>query len=78
MGEDDFHPRQVRPWQDDPEELYSKAEMRDLVEKGVMRLPAKYRAVVMLHDIEELSTEEAAQTLGLSVPAVKAVFLGAA
>jgi RNA polymerase sigma-70 factor, ECF subfamily len=72
VGEDEFRPRQVRAWQDDPEQLYSKAERRELVEKGVMRLPAKYRVVVMLLDIEELSTEEAAQTLGLSVPALKA------
>jgi RNA polymerase sigma-70 factor, ECF subfamily len=72
VREEEFHPRQVSAWQDDPEELYSKAERRELVEKGVMRLPAKYRVVVMLHDIEELSTEEAAQSLGLSVPALKA------
>jgi RNA polymerase sigma-70 factor (ECF subfamily) len=71
-GEDEFRPRQVRSWQDDPERLYSQAEMRELVEKGVMRLPPKYRVVVILRDIEQLSTEEAAHTLGLSVSALKA------
>jgi len=47
------------PWQH-PERLYSQAERRELVEKGVMRLPPKYRVVVILRDIEQLSTEEAA------------------
>jgi RNA polymerase sigma-70 factor (ECF subfamily) len=72
VEEDEFRPRQVRAWQDDPEQLYSQAETRELVEKAVMRLRPKYRVVVMLRDIEQLSTEEAAQTLGLSVPALKA------
>jgi len=71
-GEDgDFRPRQVRAWQDDPEQFYSKSQMRQLVEKGIMGLPVNYRVVVMLRDIQQLSTEEVAQQLGLSVPAVK-------
>jgi RNA polymerase sigma-70 factor (ECF subfamily) len=67
----DFRPRQVRAWQDNPEECHSKAEIRQLVEKGILELPAKYRLVVMLRDIEQLSTDAAARQLGLSVPAVK-------
>jgi len=34
-------------------------------------LPAKYRDVVMLRDIEQLSTDEVSRQLGLSVPTVK-------
>ncbi len=70
-GEEEFRPRQVRAWQDNPEQLYSKTETRQLVERGIVRLPAKYRVVIMLRDIEQLSTEEVAQELGLSVPALK-------
>ena len=71
-GEDrDFRPRQVRAWQDNPEQCYSNFEIRQLVEKGILGLPAKYRVVVMLRDIEQLSTDEVARQLGLSVPAVK-------
>jgi RNA polymerase sigma-70 factor, ECF subfamily len=69
--ERDFRPRQVRAWQDDPEQFYSKSEMRQLVERGISALPANYRAVVMLRDIQQLSTDEVAQQLGLSVPTVK-------
>ena len=69
--EGDFRPRQVRAWQDDPEQFYSKTEMRQLVERGVMGLPPNYRVVVMLRDIQQLSIDEVAQQLGLSVPTVK-------
>ena len=67
----DSRPRQVKAWQDNPEQCYSKSEIRQLVEKGILGLPAKYRAVVMLRDIEQLSTDEVSRQLGLSVPAVK-------
>ncbi|MGB9067639.1 MAG: peroxidase-related enzyme [Candidatus Acidiferrales bacterium] len=67
----DFRPRQVRAWQADPEQSHSKAEIRELVEKGLLQMPAKYRMVVVLRDIEQLSSEEVARQLGLSVPAVK-------
>src|SRR5712664_151769 len=69
--EQDFRPRQVKAWQDNPEELYSKSEMRQLVERGILALPANYPVVVMLRDIQQLSTDEVARQLGLSVPAVK-------
>jgi RNA polymerase sigma-70 factor (ECF subfamily) len=67
----EFRPRQVRAWQDNPEQCYSKSEIRQLVERGILGLPAKYRAVVMLRDIEQLSTDEVSRQLGLSVPTVK-------
>jgi RNA polymerase sigma-70 factor, ECF subfamily len=75
LGEDEFRPMQVCAWQDDPERLYSQREIRELVEKGVMSLPAKYRVVVVLRDIEQLSSDEAAASLGLSIPALKARLL---
>jgi RNA polymerase sigma-70 factor, ECF subfamily len=68
---EDFRPRQVRAWQDDPEQMCSSSEMRQLVERGILQLPTNYRVVVILRDIEDLSTEEVARQLGLSVPALK-------
>ncbi len=70
-GEEGFRPRQVRAWTPDPEELYSRVEMRSLVEKSIMALPAKYRVVVLLCDLEQLPADEAAAALGLGVPALK-------
>ncbi len=69
--EGDFRPRQVRSWVDNPEQLHSKSEIQQLVEAGILGLPAKYRVVVVLRDIEQHSTDEVARVLGLSVPAVK-------
>lgn len=42
------------------------------MEEGVRKLPAKYRVVLVLRDIQQLSTEDAAAALGLSIPALKA------
>ena len=39
--------------------------------KGLLQLPAKYRVIVMLRDVEQLSTDDVARQLGLTVPAVK-------
>ena len=62
----------MRAWEADPEELYSRAERRRLVEKGLTKLPSKYRAALVLRDVQQLSTEEAAATLGLGISALKA------
>jgi RNA polymerase sigma-70 factor, ECF subfamily len=70
--EAEFRPRQVRAWDADPEQLYSQAERRRLVESGLMKLPSKYRVVLVLRDLEQLSAEEAATALGLRIPAIKA------
>lgn len=69
---EEFRPRNIQPWSDTPEEFYSREELRRLVEKEVMKLPAKYRVALMLRDLEEVSTEEAAAAIGLSVPGLKA------
>jgi RNA polymerase sigma-70 factor (ECF subfamily) len=69
---EEFRPRKIQAWSDSPEEFYSREELRKLVEQEVMKLPSKYRVALMLRDLEELSTEEAAATLGLSVPGLKA------
>lgn len=69
--EEAFRPRQVQAWADDPEQEFSKTEIRSLIEDGLMTLPPKYRIVVMLRDIEQLSAEEASSALGLGIPALK-------
>jgi RNA polymerase sigma-70 factor (ECF subfamily) len=73
--EEGFRPRQIQAWTDDPEQLYSQMEARSLVEGGIMKLPPKYRVVIILRDIEQLSTEESAAALNLGIPALKARLL---
>jgi RNA polymerase sigma-70 factor (ECF subfamily) len=55
----------------DPEQTASSAQVRDLLEQAVLDLPELYRTVVMLRDIEELSTAETADALDLTVENVK-------
>ena len=68
---EDFRPHQIGDWRDNPEQSYSKLEMKQLVERGILALPANYRVVVMLRDVQQVSIDEVARQLGLSVPTVK-------
>jgi RNA polymerase sigma-70 factor, ECF subfamily len=54
-----------------PEEAAASGETRGLLESAIMSLPYPYRMVVMLRDVEELNTAEAAQVLELSEDTVK-------
>lgn len=63
--------RDLRPWEEDPESACSRGETRALVERELARLPAPYRLAVMLRDIEQLSTEEAAAAMSVPVPTLK-------
>lgn len=51
-------------------ELY-RHEMHDALTQAIQQLPPNYRSVVLLRDIEELSTEEAAEILDVSTDVVK-------
>ena len=73
--DDEFRPRQIQSWVDNPEQLLTASQRTELVREGVLRLPQKYRVVVLLRDINQLSTEEVAAALDLSIPAVKARLL---
>jgi RNA polymerase sigma-70 factor (ECF subfamily) len=55
----------------DPEQNASSAQLRDFLEQAVLDLPEQYRTVIMLRDIEELSTAETADALDLTVENVK-------
>jgi RNA polymerase sigma-70 factor (ECF subfamily) len=70
--DESFRPRQVQQWQRDPEEILSATQRNFLVREAVLRLPYKYRVAVLLRDINQFSTEDAAAALGLSIPALKA------
>lgn len=54
-----------------PEQEASSSELRVLLEKAILNLPESYRSVLMLRDMEELSTAEAAECLQISEENVK-------
>ena len=76
-NEKSFMPRDIEDWADNPEEQYAKVELNKILEETVAKLEPNFRTVFVLRDVENLSTEETAQILGLSVPAVKSRLLRA-
>jgi RNA polymerase sigma-70 factor (ECF subfamily) len=75
--EEDSMPREVADWSPNPEQQYSQAELKDILGKTIQGLPSGFRTVFVLRDVEGLSTEETAEALGLSIPAVKSRLLRA-
>lgn len=69
--EDGHHVEQFSDWSAPADELMQRAETRALVRSCIDRLPGNYRDVLMLRDIEELSTVEAAEMLAITPTAVK-------
>jgi RNA polymerase sigma-70 factor, ECF subfamily len=49
--------------------------MREIVDREMMKLPAKYRVAVILRDIEQLSNQEAAASMNLGLEAFKSRLL---
>jgi RNA polymerase sigma-70 factor (ECF subfamily) len=68
--------REIAVW-DNPEQRYSQEELRAILQQAIDGLAPIFRTVFVLRDVEELSTEETASTLGISVPAVKSRLLRA-
>jgi len=58
-------------WSQNPERELLSGETRRVLERALDALPERYRAVVTLRDVEELSNEQAAELLGESVASVK-------
>ena len=76
-GEGQVIPKRYEPWRSNPEELYSKQEIHRIVEGAIQSLPDIYREAFVLRDVEGLSAEEAAEALGITVPALKSRLLRA-
>ena len=78
---DDFLPRsgesaegrklEIADWSALPDEQALRAELRETIDRAIQELPEIYRAVIVLRDVEELTTEETAQVLDIQQDAVK-------
>jgi RNA polymerase sigma-70 factor (ECF subfamily) len=60
-----------RDHRDNPEQSYLRRQTVDRLRKAIQRMSPKYRQVVELHQISDLSLNEIARSLSISVPAVK-------
>ena len=70
--QNDVAPFDVVDWDPNPEELYRKSELRDILRRTLQELPPGLSVVFVLRDIEGLSTNETAEVLELTPVAVKA------
>lgn len=69
--------REIAVWDGTPEERYGQEELRAILDDAIRSLKPIFRTVFVLRDVEEMSTEETAEMLGLSIAAVKSRLLRA-
>jgi RNA polymerase sigma-70 factor, ECF subfamily len=62
---------EIADWSALPDDQVLRSELRDVIQKAIQGLPEIYRAVILLRDVEELSTDEAAQVLDISPESIK-------
>jgi RNA polymerase sigma-70 factor, ECF subfamily len=63
--------RPVVDWSDTLDEKYAEQELQQLLKDALEQLKPVDKSVVVLSDLEGMSDKEIAETLGLTVPAVK-------
>jgi len=69
--------REIAVWDGTPEQKYGQEELRAILDDAIQSLKPIFRTVFVLRDVEEMSTEETAEMLGLSIAAVKSRLLRA-
>ncbi len=72
-SEKDGHvsPVVLRDWREVPSEALERMEVRRMIQLAIADLPGIYRETFLLRDVEELSVNESAEALGISIAAVK-------
>jgi RNA polymerase sigma-70 factor (ECF subfamily) len=62
---------EIADWSALPDAQVLRSELRNVLQEAISELPEIYKSVLLLRDVEELSTEEAAQVLDVSEDVVK-------
>ena len=62
---------EIADWSGLPDAQAMNAELGERLHGALAELPENYRAVILLRDVEELSTQEAAEVLGVSEEVVR-------
>src|SRR6266508_3898975 len=71
FDEQGHHVEPAGDWSSRVEEPALKSELRTVLTTAINELPGDYRTAFVLHDVEGLSNPEIAETLHISLPAVK-------
>jgi RNA polymerase sigma-70 factor (ECF subfamily) len=69
--EGDYIPRDFADWREIPSEALENRELRGMLQNALESLPAKYRSVLVMRDVQHLSIRETAELLGISEANVK-------
>lgn len=70
-GEGTVSPALLRDWREIPSEALERQEIREMLQQAITDLPLIYREVFLLRDVEDLSVNQSAEALGISVASVK-------
>lgn len=70
-GHGHVSPALLRDWHEIPSEVLERQEFRLLLQQAIADLPLIYREIFLLRDVEELSVDESAEVLGITVASVK-------
>lgn len=62
---------QIADWSLLPDRQMLQSELKHVLDRAIRNLPENYRAVILLRDVEELSTAETARILDLTEDVVK-------
>lgn len=63
--------KEIADWKVSPDIITENNELKNKLDSAIQKLPAEYRVVFLLRDVEGLSTEETAKIVELSIPATK-------
>jgi len=69
--------REIEDWGPSPEQRFAQTELNSILTQVIGELEPIFRVVFLLRDVEGVSTEDTAQILGISIPAVKSRLLRA-
>ena len=70
-SEGDYIPTDFADWREIPSEALEQSELREALNKALNSLPEKYRIVLVLRDVQQMSIAETARALGISEENVK-------
>jgi RNA polymerase sigma-70 factor, ECF subfamily len=77
LHDGEYVPKDFADWRDIPSEALEKKQLRDALREAVAALPEKYRQVVVLRDVNHMSTRDTAEALGIQEANVKTRLLRA-
>lgn len=64
-------PALLRDWREIPSQTLERMEVREMLQQAITSLPPIYREVLLLRDVEELSINESAEALSITISSVK-------